>query len=605
MFDRIGQQLNKFFLGAIVILLAIVFASQFGPQQEGCVSEGGASHAAEVYGKTITRGDFEAALRLASYALTRGAVQLPSETAESLDLRRHVLNGLIERRLLAREAEKIGFTVSGEDVAKRLVDEQIALVSMGIDAPPNLAGGEVFLMHARDEDDKFDREAAERFIQNGLRRSDAEFQEWQVEETLAQRMRDTVISTAQVSPREVWDAFVRERETADIEYIRFFPRYYRDVIEPTREEVSAWMAENSAAVDAEYASRRADYENLEKQVRARRILVRLEEGASEEVSTAARTRAEGILARAQAGDDFASLSRRYSDNVDEGRKGGDLGWAAHGAQPTAIDEALFAMQPDEVRLVEGERGFHILKLIEIREGTIAEDAAKLEIAERLYRDAKAEEMARNAAAEALTALRNGDPVEAVAARARGEEPPAAQENEDGEDGEDGEENAEDDAPDSPADPLAPTNREPDPYAPHEDTSGAFARSDVPIGGVDNAPLLAIVFDDLSEDARVPDAPIQLGNDFFAVRLKERQRAARDDFSADVERRLTDELMRPKQHEVLGIYIRELRRTAEESNDIEIDETVLRYDLVDGEVPEGSEDEPEESSESSSSSSENE
>lgn len=594
MFDRIGQQLNKFFLGAIVILLAIVFASQFGPQQEGCVSEGGASHAAEVNGKTITRGDFDAALRLASYALTRGAVQLPTETAESLDLRRHVLNGLIERTLLADEARKIGFVVSREDVAKRLVEDQIALVSMGIEAPPNLAGGEVFLMHARDEDDKFDREAAERFIQNGLRRSHAEYQDWQVEETLAQRMRETVTSTAQVSPREVWDAFVRERETADIEYIRFFPRYFRDVIAPTREEVSAWMAENQDAVDAEYASRRADYENLEKQVRARRILVRLEEGASDEVSAAARTRAEGILARAQAGDDFAGLARRYSDNVDEGRKGGDLGWAAQGAQPRQIDEALFAMQPNEIRLVEGERGFHILQVLETREGTIDEAIAKLEIAERLYRDAKAEEMARTAAAEALTALRAGDTIEAIAARARGEEPPPP-ETEEGEDQatEEGEEN------DTPADPLAPTNREPDPYAPHEDSSGAFSRSDVPIGGVDNAPLLALVFDELSDEARVPDAPIQLGSDFFAVRLKERRRAVREDFTADVERRLTDELTRQKQHEVLVIYIRELRRVAEENNDIEVDETVLRYDLIDGQVPEESEESGEGSGETSS------
>jgi peptidyl-prolyl cis-trans isomerase D len=594
MFDRIGQQLNKFFLGAIVILLAIVFASQFGPQQEGCVSEGGASHAAEVNGKTITRGDFDAALRLASYALTRGAVQLPTETAESLDLRRHVLNGLIERTLLADEARKIGFVVSREEVAKRLVDDQIALVSMGIEAPPNLAGGEVFLMHARDEDDKFDQEAAERFIQNGLRRSHAEYQDWQVEETLAQHMRETVTSTAQVSPREVWDAFVRERETADIEYIRFFPRYFRDVIAPTREEVSAWMADNQEAVDAEYASRRADYENLEKQVRARRILVRLEEGASDEVSAAARTRAEGILARAQAGDDFAGLARRYSDNVDEGRKGGDLGWAAQGAQPRQIDEALFAMQPNEIRLVEGERGFHIVQVLETREGTIDEAVAKLEIAERLYRDAKAEEMARTAAADALTALRNGDTIEAIAARARGEEPPPP-EAEEGEDQptEEGEEE------DTPADPLAPTNREPDPYAPHEDSSGAFSRSDVPIGGVDNAPLLALVFDELTDEARVPDEPIQLGSDFFAVRLKERRRAVREDFTADVERRLTDELTRQKQHEVLVVYIRELRRLAEESNDIEVDETVLRYDLVDGEAPEESEESSEGSSETSS------
>jgi hypothetical protein len=216
--DTLAKRLNQYALGAIVILLAVVFALQFGgPQAQGCGS-GGATFAADVYGTTLTEGDFRA-----SYALA-GCDRVPIEVARREGCREHVMNGLIERELLARAARDVGYSVDEDAVMAKLAEDGTVYLSLGVDAPPSMRGGEV-PVPVRDRDGEFDVEAAKRFIQHGLRRSVTEFGESQIKETLAERMRQTVLSSVTISPEEVWDSFRRERDTATIEYIRFSPAY--------------------------------------------------------------------------------------------------------------------------------------------------------------------------------------------------------------------------------------------------------------------------------------------------------------------------------------------------------------------------------------------
>src|SRR5688572_3172264 len=65
MFDTFGKKLQTFFLILIIGLLTVVMGVVgFGnPNAEGCNLEG-APIAATVYGETITKGEFEAGLRL-------------------------------------------------------------------------------------------------------------------------------------------------------------------------------------------------------------------------------------------------------------------------------------------------------------------------------------------------------------------------------------------------------------------------------------------------------------------------------------------------------------------------------------------------------------
>src|SRR5205085_827823 len=80
-----------------------------------------------------------------------------------------------------------------------------------------------------------------------------------------------------------------------------------------------------------------------------------------------RAKAEEVLKRVKAGEDFAALAKEYSTDPGSKDKGGELPWFKHGEMVKPFEDAAFSMQPGQTSdVIETPFGFHIIQTEEKR-----------------------------------------------------------------------------------------------------------------------------------------------------------------------------------------------------------------------------------------------
>lgn len=158
----------------------------------------------------------------------------------------------------------------------------------------------------------------------------------------------------------------------------------------------------SSFIDTEYAAKltisdaeaKKFYdENLDKyftkqeSARASHILIGVDEKASAEDRKKAKEKAEALLKRVNAGEDFAAIAKAES-SCPSASQGGDLGTFGHGQMVAPFEQAAFALKPGQVsEVVETQFGYHIIKLTEKQEaGKESFESVKEKISEFLKRE---------------------------------------------------------------------------------------------------------------------------------------------------------------------------------------------------------------------------
>lgn len=142
-------------------------------------------------------------------------------------------------------------------------------------------------------------------------------------------------------------------------------------------EVDSRVMVTDQDVDA-FLGGMAPGENVE--YRLSHILVAVAEGATPDVRDKARAKAEDLLRKARAGDDFAQLALAHSDGQ-QALQGGDLDWRRASDLPALFATRAASLAPNEVSdVLEAAGGFHLIKLVGTRGGeerkTVSETHAR-------------------------------------------------------------------------------------------------------------------------------------------------------------------------------------------------------------------------------------
>jgi parvulin-like peptidyl-prolyl isomerase len=131
----------------------------------------------------------------------------------------------------------------------------------------------------------------------------------------------------------------------------YLKEYVYSKIQITDEEIRGFMDKNPELFRAPES------------VHVRHILLRTGREAKPEEIESQRKKAEDILAKAKAGEDFSALVTTYSEDKITQKKNGDLGYIEKGRYGKEFDESVFNLKPGEISpVIRTVKGFHIFRL---------------------------------------------------------------------------------------------------------------------------------------------------------------------------------------------------------------------------------------------------
>jgi peptidyl-prolyl cis-trans isomerase D len=367
-------------IAKVIIGFIIITFSLFGI--ESIVALGSSDSApATVNGLAIEEVEI---LRLVEMQKNRFRQQFGDQYDESLFnegfLRQSALEQLIEQKVAITQAENLGGYVSTQSVDKAILA-----------APEFQQDGEF-------SSDRF------RMVLRRSAMTPLGYREVLANQALISQVQLGTGLSDTALPFEVERQSALENEIREFEYVIFNTEELKQGIEVSSQEVADYYAANNARfmteekvsvsyvvlskadIDAdvdvtedelnqaydEYVAQQSEHEERQ----ASHVLIEI---TDERNAQQAKTFAEEIVAKANAGEDFADLAKANSDDIGSKNVGGDLGFNTRGGFVTEFDDVLFTMAEGEVSApVETEFGFHVIKLQAIRSPELISLADKTE-----------------------------------------------------------------------------------------------------------------------------------------------------------------------------------------------------------------------------------
>ena len=364
--DRLSGWVAFLIFGVIALALVLTFGTMRGNVGMS------ANAAANVNGLDIGQTEFVRTLQDEQRRLREQfGDALPEEFEEQL--RALVLDDLIDSYMIRAHAEERGFTIS---------DERLASVIQNIPA---------FLDRGEFSTDLYRSALA------GVGETPAYFEYQQRGLMTLQQFYRGIQQSAFFTPVDFRFYIELVQESRTVRGFLVAPDAFRNEGVVSDEELAAYYERNasgfwtSESVDLEYIELNAGslpgldqiteqdalewYEQNRDQFispfqrQSGHILLAANPEGDEEVLA----RANEVIARLMAGEDFAALAEEISEDPGSAALGGDLGWNGPGVFVPEFEEALFAVEEvgQYTQPVQTQYGYHIIRLAGIRGGEMA------------------------------------------------------------------------------------------------------------------------------------------------------------------------------------------------------------------------------------------
>lgn len=368
MLDLLRSKAQSPYLQATVVIIALVFI--FWGAQSNIGPEKSSNNVATVNGQKIS---FEEYGRAYNQVMNRYQEQfggaIPEKLLEGLDLKNQVLNQLVERTLIQEGAQKVGISVSKEELRDKIQQ-----------------------MEAFKKNNAFDLGLYKEIL-GASRLSVSEFEASLRADILTGKIVDHLSRFGRVVPAEVEERFNREYSQNRFEYLVFDPAQFKDRAKVAPEDIAPFFEKNkdqyktdpqvnirylafpfsddlaSAPVTPEdisnYYNQNPDKFKLPEQRLLSHILIKAAQTASPEQLASRKKQATDILAKVKSGKDFAALAKQYSEDS-SAAQGGELGLIARGQTVKSFEDAAFSLPEGGIsNVVQSQFGLHIIKVLKI------------------------------------------------------------------------------------------------------------------------------------------------------------------------------------------------------------------------------------------------
>ena len=327
-------------------------------------------------GKTqISEQEFGMALRQAQDRM-RDAVRSNPQLAAQLnspEFKEAVLNDLIQRKVMLARAHSAGMAVS---------DSELQQIIGGIEA-------------FHDPDGKFSPQRYKQLLR-AQNMTPVVFENEIRQDVMLSRLQSTLAGTVFV-PDAVVERLVRIREQQrEVSQALFEPNRYRERVKVTEADARKYyddhpsefrlpervrleyvvlnpeVAAHGAAVSDEdlrqaYQGRLSQFQTPEKRT-ASHILFAAGSSATAGDKAKAKAQAEDVMKHLkQSPGRFAELAKQFSQDPGSAEQGGSLGEIERGFMVKPFEDAVFEMQPGEIRgPVETQYGYHVIRLDSVK-----------------------------------------------------------------------------------------------------------------------------------------------------------------------------------------------------------------------------------------------